>query len=255
MSAPGPSGHRPAVWRTGPVLAGVALAVMLLAVGATQQPRVMAHIAGYVPMAGSAVAQEAPPADPSMAGVDPIIDDFQRDSLGDGWHIYNGNAGIVNGELGIVNKSGPMLGLGILAWQGAVLSADQFSEAVVAPDKDPDALLQVFVRRRTSDNQRYGFHWNPYAGGRWELKRDGGTPGIVLTTLAAPQRPGPGDVLRIEVVGSQITGIYNGNVMLTASDTDLTDAGQPGLALNIGLLTHLPAAFVTRWSGGSLSTS
>jgi hypothetical protein len=199
----------------------------------------------------AAIAQDAPTPDPSLAA-DPAVDDFQAAQLGGGWRVYNGAAGVVNGELGIATQSGGMLGLGLVAWQGGTFAADQFSEALIAPDKATDALLQVFVRRRTSDSQRYGFHWNPDFGGRWELKRDGGQPGIVLATLSAPRGPGPGDVLRIEVDGSQLRGLYNGAVALTAVDTDLVEPGQPGMALNVGRMVHFPAAFVARWSGGSL---
>jgi len=238
--------------RTIGILSGVALATMLLTVLAVEQPRVLARIAAPGGLGSATAEQTAPSPDPASAGLDPVIDEFQRDALGDNWQTYNGNAGIVNGELGIVNQSGPMLGLGIVAWRGGVFAADQFSEATIAPNKGPDALLQVFVRRRTSDAQRYGFHWNPDFGGRWELKLDGGQPGVVLTTQAAPQGPGPGDVMRVEVAGQQLRGFYNGALVLEAVDASLTDPGQPGLALNVGRMARFPVAFVTRWSGGSL---
>ena len=78
---------------------------------------------------------------------DPVFDDFERDSLGSNWTIYNGDVGIVNqSDLGVITKTGPMLGLGIVAWNATVFSADQFSEGNITVDVDPNALYQVFVR-------------------------------------------------------------------------------------------------------------
>lgn len=178
---------------------------------------------------------------------DPAADDFERQALGANWVVHNGHVGIVDGRaLGVLSKRGEMLGLGIVTWN-ARFSADQFSEAVIAPGIDAEALYQVFVRRRVSDRQRYGFHWYR----EWQLKRDGGYGAPVLTT-APSARPAPGDTIRIEVVGSVIRGLHNGVEVIRATDSVLTEPGQPGVALNVAGVTSFPTPFYESWRGGSL---
>ena len=184
---------------------------------------------------------------------DPAFDDFERGTLGSNWVVYNGDVGIINkSDLGVLSRSSRLLGLGILAWNATVFRADQFSQARISVDADRNVVIQVFVRRRQSDNQRYGFHWRLHdGGGRWEIKRDGAPNAPVLASVPGPS-PAPGDTIRVEVAGSTITGFRNGVRVLTTTDSMLTEPGQPGIVLNVYWVTRFPVPAVESWTGGSL---
>jgi hypothetical protein len=185
-----------------------------------------------------------------------IEDDFERASLGSSWTVYAGNPGVVSSsDLGVLsNTGGALLGLAILGHTEQTFQADQFSEITLSQDLHPALLMQVFVRRRTSDNQRYGFHWQD-SPDRWILKLDGGSPGIELVTLPGT-RPQPGDIMRIEVSGSTLRGFLNGQQILQATDSNLPDTGVPGVAMNIfvGNIpdSDFPITAIEVWKGGEL---
>jgi hypothetical protein len=196
-----------------------------------------------------------------LPGSDPAYDDFERALLGDNWTIYNGDVGIVGAkDLGILSKSGPMFGLGLVTWSATTFSADQFSEIVISPDVDRKAIFQVFVRRRTGDKQRYGLHCRTIdRDGRqiaptWEIKLDGGPQGAVLAEVAA-RGPEAGDTIRIEVVGNGSRGFHNGVELLDATDSALTEPGEPGMALHVRWVESMPTPVYSCWRGGSLNLS
>lgn len=184
---------------------------------------------------------------------DPVVDDFQRAQLGPNWTVHNGAATILDGQLAVPAREGELHGLGIVGWSGSRFAADQFSQATVAPGKPERALLQLFVRRRTSDRARYGFHWNWQPDGRWELKLDGLSPSEMLASVPG-ESPRAGDVLRLEVVGNEIRCYRNGAEVLRVTDGAgrLPEAGEPGMALNVRHAEQFPVPFATTWSGGSL---
>lgn len=186
------------------------------------------------------------------AGPDQAFDCFERPELGSNWAVYNGDVGIVHErDLGILSRDAPMRGLGIVAWRATEFAADQFSEAVISSDADANAVLQVFVRRSTPEGHRYGFHWNPAGGGRWEIKRDGGPDTVVLAVVPSPP-PGPGDTLRVEAAGDTIKGFHNGTEIVRAVDSALREPGQAGMVLNVARVERFGAPMVSRWTGGSL---
>jgi hypothetical protein len=183
-----------------------------------------------------------------------VVDDFERPSLGGNWTIYIGDVAIINNsDLGMRSQSGPLFGLGIVAWGATVFSANQFSEGEISRDVDANSLYQVFVRRRVSDGLRYGFHWQPgTSGGEWALKRDGVTAAQVLVAVSAA-KPLPGDRIRIEVRGNLLQGFHNGVKVIEVTDSVLTEAGQPGVAMNTSQVTLFPSSFFKSWTGGSLN--
>jgi hypothetical protein len=194
--------------------------------------------------------QTPPQASPSPPpALSQAVDDFERPLLGPNWTVYSDDVGIVNAsDLGVLSRGQ----LGIAAWSASRFSADQFCEAEVSSDADLRGGVQVFVRRRSSDRQRYGFHWNP-RDRRWEIKRDGGPAAPVLVTGGGSPLA-PGDTIRVEAVGTTLRGFRNGALVLTASDSVITEAGEPGIAINLNLepVARFPAPFVEIWRGGSL---
>lgn len=197
---------------------------------------------------------------------DPAFDNFERNTgIGSNWTNYFGgnNIGIVaNSDLGILNSP---TRFGIEAWTGSTFSADQYSEAVISPDKIDSMLTQIFVRRRTSDAARYGFHWgNDNTIAEWAIKYDGVPTAQTrnLASMLSPTPPAPGDTMRIEVQTDTATGypvikgFHNGTLLLTAIDSDSVaiQNGAPGMAFRfrINFPAVYPAKAFEEWNGGSL---
>ena len=77
------------------------------------------------------------------------------------------------------------------------------------------------MRRRASDNARYGFHWNDESTFKWEIKFDGvPTAQTRIVGSAAGTAPQLGDTLRVEARGNVIKGFHNGVEVVSATDTD-----------------------------------
>ncbi len=177
-------------------------------------------------------------------------DDFERDALGADWTLHVGNAGIVKGDLALLAK-----GLCLASWGSGAFEADQFSEAALSSEPDPMAIQQVFVRRREKDGARYGFHWNPAEGGRWEIKLDGVPTKSTRLLATAPSSAGPaaGDRLRLEARGKTLRALHNGAEILKGEDTSseaITEAGRPGVAF-FSRGTAFPARIFASWRGGT----
>lgn len=192
-----------------------------------------------------------------------VSDNFERPILGSNWNVNLGNVGIVNqSDIGLTAESG----VGIASWVGSSPPADQYSEAIISTSIANNMLTQVFTRRRTSDSARYAFHYNKgpnVVTPMWEIKYDGvptaQTRVLASSTSAAPS---PGDVLRLEVRGSnpvELKGYQNGILILSITDSATTAivSGQPGLTfrLVIGGTTTYPSPVFENWSGGGLSAA
>ena len=188
-------------------------------------------------------------------------DDFERHLLGNNWSVYFGS-----GDVQIVDSSDlgfPVSGyFGLLGWTATSFAANQYSEIIISPDKIDSMLCQAFVRRRSSDFARYGFHWNNAYGGRWEIKYDGvptAQTRILDSLPGAP--PANGDTVRIEISGMTISGYLNGNLMLQATDTafttsnPITTTGVPGIAYRFTttFTPVFPSPVIEQWNGGDLA--
>lgn len=198
------------------------------------------------------------PNDTSIDGVidmmpaDIASDDFERGQLGSDWTVIfppppNDQVRIIGGsDLGM--GPGPQ-GFFLVNYTARTFSADQFGEATIPTDVDPQWIHQVYVRSRASDRARYGFGYDGDPGqtnfGNWMFKYDG-VPSAqtrVIAAAQAPMAPQPGDRIRVEIVGFTLRGYWNGTLVLEATDTDATKIadGVPGLA--------------ARWATGNTSTS
>jgi hypothetical protein len=197
-------------------------------------------------------------------GADPANDDFERGALGPDWEVIFPTSGnqvqVFDGALGM--GPGPQ-GFFLVNWVASDFEADQYSEATMPDDVDPDWLHQPYVRWRPSDGARYGFGYNgdPVQAtlGEWYFKYDGVSPAdtrIIASTPAASV-PGPGDVLRVEVEGWVLRGYFNDLLVLEATDTDPSriSTGRPGLAARWATgntQTTDSVKVYESWSGGSL---
>lgn len=197
---------------------------------------------------------------------DPAQDDFERPSLGGDWtRISGSNAEIVNGsDLGAPTNVWLFVG-----WTASEFAADQFCEAVIANERPDTMLTQVYVRRRTNDLARYGFHFNDENGDgtgianpRWEIKYDGVPTAQTRILASVPaSMPQPGDSLSIEVRGTSpvsIRGLHNGVEVISAQDSAhqrIISSGMVGVVsrLRRGGYTAPPNSPVfASWRGGSL---
>lgn len=187
-------------------------------------------------------------------------DDFERHMLGSDWSVFFGS-----GDVEIVDSSDlgfPVTGyFGLAGWTANTFGADQYSEIIISPDKIDSMLCQAYVRRRSSDFARYGFHWNNAYGGRWEIKYDGvPTPQVRILDSLPGAPPANGDTLRIEIAGMSISGFLNGNLILQATDTaftsssPITTTGVPGIAFRFTttFTPVFPSPVIEQWNGGDL---
>lgn len=202
----------------------------------------------------------------SLGAQDPALDDFERAALGGNWTRFSGSdAEIVNGS----DLGKPASAWVFVGWTASEFAADQFCEAVIADGRPDTMLTQVYVRRRTSDLARYGFHFNDenedgtgIANPRWEIKYDGVPTAQTRILASVPATmPQPGDTLRIEVRGTSpvlIKGFHNGVEVVSAADSAhqrITTSGVVGMVsrLRRGGYTAPPNSPVfASWRGGSL---
>lgn len=166
-----------------------------------------------------------------------VMDDFERSQLGPNWTVYNGNPHIVGNS-----DFGADQGLNIATWTADAFSADQYAQGQLSSPLDTTNSM-VFVRRRISDLQRYGFVWvdNTYppcqaldpgwasGSGGVLLKRDGGVGAPTLACAQMAMVVG-GDVLRIEAQGTSLRGYVNGQLVIQTTDSEIP-SGEPGFAM------------------------
>lgn len=224
-----------------------------------------------------------------------VKDAFSGSSVSSNWAPLGPYA--VNSQFtitGMTDLAKRIWGATGMYWSANSFSSDQFSEAVIspnmgyAPNPDDSLLLeQVFVRFRSSDKARYGFHFEPEVNGtsqcgkrrtvsgrpEWQLKFDGVPSCRVVLMAYNPNMRGPmpGDTIRIEVQGMTIKGFWKqaGSSqyieVLRYTDTNpLVNpnpiaAGRPGIVTrerrDPGYDTSViqyPTPIFDEWSGGEL---
>jgi hypothetical protein len=127
----------------------------------------------------------------------------------------------------------------VARYSGAGLAADQESQVVLVgtPTSHGERYLGPCARIANNAASYYAFYTDDTESVL--LKVVAGTP----TVLASGGNPGDdGDVLRIRVVGSTITGYINDVLQLTTADGEIT-SGDPGLLMHSNYPTLLDDFF------------
>lgn len=181
-------------------------------------------------------------------------DNFERATLGSNWTTFGSSSvAIVNSsDIGLAT-AGP--GISGAEWNADIFLGDQFSEAVISPDKDPNLMAQVFVRRRNDGTARYSCMYNlNTTPEQWQLSISGTSP-VIITTSTFPG-PQAGDTLSIVAGGSFIRCYLNGAEVLNAPNSTLT-MGRPGVAFapKQGSTITYPTPVFESWYGGNLATT
>jgi Concanavalin A-like lectin/glucanases superfamily len=115
---------------------------------------------------------------------------------------------------------------------GVAISADQYAEATIGAYHNSGSGFSAAVGlavRGSSSSLGAGYSWLVFTksdgSNASTLRLSVGSTILSDHTLATVN---PGDIIRVEVVGSTITGKYNGAVIVTATRSDFS-SGQPGL--------------------------
>ncbi len=182
---------------------------------------------------------------PLPPDLDPASDDFERAALGENWDILAGTPAIIDSS----DFGAQASGFGFAAWQASSFSADQFCEVVLSANWNPVNSIQLCVRVNPQNSARYGFRWFGGGGSTLELRYHNGPTSVLLASVSG-QALAPGDTMRIEVEGSTVRGLKNGNQILAGTDSNLV-SGTAGIAVSFS--GPGPASFVESWVGGSLT--
>lgn len=150
-----------------------------------------------------------------------FTDDFNRaDStdLGAGWVEVSGDWSIVSNQL----SPGAAGGTIILRAAGAMASNDNFAQATIAAT----TTASQGVWCRGNANISSGYLWRNN-GTSWDLFSVVGGSFTVIGTYAAAAAPG--DVAKVQAVGSTIKGLVNGIQRVSVTDTNVTTGTSVGI--------------------------
>lgn len=155
--------------------------------------------------------------------------------------------------LSIVNNAAqaPVGGRAASFWNANTFTANQYSQCIVSGSATGtnNHLVGPIVRASVGGNY-YLFAWNmPNAPGILSLQKNingafsdiGGTPGTEPAVL--------GSLLRLEIVGTQLSAYCDGNLIFQVTDSSLS-SGAPGISGYMAAAS--PTAFMTNWEGGNL---
>ena len=178
-------------------------------------------------------------------------DDFNRanGALGSNWTTWNLNFGAHQPFI----SSNKVFGYADAPdnggyWNANAAPADQFSQAVVAGAISINTWLGVVVRSDATGANLYNMIYFNNGGGyelRLYRKSGGSTYTQIGSTFSLPGALTAGDVIRIEVQGTTVTGLVNGVSKLSTTDSNIS-SGQPGIAFFAG------SDALDNWQGGAL---
>jgi len=150
-----------------------------------------------------------------------FADDFNRANstdLGAGWVEVSGDWSIVSNQLSPGSAGGTI----ILRAAGAMDSSDHYAQVTIAAT----AAVSQGVWARGNSNISQGYLWRNN-GTSWDLFQVVGGSFTVIGTYTAAAAPG--DVAKVQVVGSTIKGFVNGVQRVSVTDTAVTTGTSVGI--------------------------
>jgi hypothetical protein len=150
-------------------------------------------------------------------------DDFNRANstdLGAGWVEVSGDWSIISNQL----SSGSAGGTIILRAAAAMASNDHSAQVTIAATTS--ASHGLWIRGNPSGGLTSGYLWRN-DGSSWDLFRVVGGSFTVIGTYAVAAAPG--DVAKVQAVGSTIKGFVNGTQRVSVTDTDVPTGISVGL--------------------------
>lgn len=158
-------------------------------------------------------------------------DDFNRPNssdLGTGWVEVSGDWSIVSGQL----SPGASGGTIILRAAGAMASSDHYAQVTIVAT----AAASQGVWCRGNNNISSGYLWRN-DGSNWTLFAVVGGSFLSIGSYAAPAAPG--DVARVQAVGSTIRGFVNGIQRVSVTNTDVPTGLSVGIrSESVGALRY-----------------
>lgn len=173
----------------------------------------------------------------------PASDTFQRadGGVGANWTATEGAFSILSDSVYLSSQDGNSRGS--MYWNDATFSNDQFSQITITSAGGMTSSLGPAVRM-----QGIGESYYVLSGLGTKINLQLESSGVASTLGTFNHQLVPGDVLRLEVLGTALTAKLNGTTIITATDSTFA-SGFPGVA---GSNTISPATG-NDWSGGSLS--
>ena len=180
---------------------------------------------------------------PDISGVVPVTgyvnsgyDNFNRanGAIGSNFNVTNGGINVASNAI-----QGTAAGNNVAFWSANAFFTDQFAQATVASLNGTTDFIGPSVRVSPDSNWYSCFENSTTVFIQREVS------GSFTNITNAASAGAIGDILRLEVQGSNLTCYKNGAVILTTTDSSLP-SGSPGMQLAGNVAT------LDNWSGGNL---
>ena len=172
-------------------------------------------------------------------------DNFNRadGALGSNWTTVSGTAApeIVSNTL----RAGTAGTLNSAYWSASTFGNDQFAQASLPNSSGTQYGPGIAVRLSGSKGYFLWYGNSPNTVSLWRM--DSSSSWTQLKQSAALTVSPSSDVWKIQAVGSTISGYQNGNLVVQATDTNIT-SGSPGVWL------YYSSNQIDNWSGGDVTT-
>ena len=182
---------------------------------------------------------------PQEASAATVSDNFNRadGGLGSNWTTVAGTAApaIVSNTL----RAGTASKLNSAYWSASTFGNDQFAQASLPNSSGNQYGPGIAVRLSGSKGYFLWYGNSPNTVSLWRM--DSSTSWTQLKQSGTLTVSPSSDVWKIQAVGSTISGYQNGNLVVQATDTNIT-SGSPGVWL------YYASNQIDNWSGGDVTT-